>query len=152
MSNTSTLIMLTSPAPGPLEPVPRSPPLTVALRCCPLPCQMGLVLRGGRPGLFGRGLVSSWRSAEGQLPLLSKGECKNLSTLAYRQEYTKNSSFFKSYSSFFLSPHFILFSVNIISTGLPEKWPTLILCCGTISLTLNCLRIQRRDYTKRHTG
>lgn len=93
MSNTSTLIMLMSPAPGPPEPVPRSPPLIVALRCCPLPCQMGLVLRGGRPGSFGRGLVSSWRSAAGRWPLLSKeGECKNLSTLTYSQEYTKKNT------------------------------------------------------------
>ena len=46
---------------------------------------------------------------------------------------------------------FILFCENIphkMSTWLPEKWQTLVLCNGNTSLTLNCLRIQCPDYTK----
>ena len=51
--------------------------------------------------------------------------------------------------SFFLF-HFVLSENNLktISTGLLEKWQTLVPCSTNTSLTLNCLRIQCQDNRK----
>ena len=63
------------------------------------------------------------------------------------------------YTALALSPkrsflfHFVLSENDLktISIQLPEKWQMLILCIRNTSLTLNCLRIQCWDYTKRNT-
>ena len=49
--------------------------------------------------------------------------------------------------------HSILFSVKKkkSSTWPPQKLQTLILCSGNTSLTLNCPKIQCRDYAKHNT-
>ena len=44
--------------------------------------------------------------------------------------------------------HVILLLVKIISTWLPRKWQTLVLCSRNTSLAFNCQRIECQDCTK----
>ena len=65
-----------------------------------------------------------------------------------KEEYLIILFFYRVFSFF---PHFLLFSVKIISAWHVEKWWMLILCSRNASLTLNCPKIQCWDYTKHKT-
>ena len=88
------------------------------------------------------------------LPWTTEKSSGNYARLRFvsRQEYLSPCCFGTFSISSFLF-HFVL-SENIphkMSTLLPEKWQTLVLCNGNTSLALNCLRIQCPDYTKCNT-